>query len=139
MARSAHPRATVLIVEDDEPTLETFACILADDGYAVRAATNAEAGLAEIGRSHPDAVLLDLHMPTVDGLAYLRHIRSEPGHADVPVAILTGDYFLDEHVAGELRSRGARIHIKPVWDTDLRRIVDELIESGRHRPGPHGR
>jgi hypothetical protein len=47
----------------------------------------------------------------------------------VPVAILTGDYFIDEDVAHELQGLGARIHFKPVWDEDLRRIVEDLVSQ----------
>jgi hypothetical protein len=43
------------------------------------------------------------------------------------VAIVTGDYFIDDVTAEELRERGAQIYFKPVWEDDLRRIVHESL------------
>ncbi len=53
----------------------------------------------------------------------------------LPVAILTGDYFLDEDVARELNELGARVFFKPVWEDNLLRIVGQLL-SVRRGPEP---
>lgn len=124
--QSAHP-SPVLIIDDDEHTRETYQHMLRADGYAVRSAPTVEAGLAEAGRERPAAVLLDLHMPLAGGLDCLRRLRAEPHLASIPVAIVTGDYFLDDRVAGELLALGARIHFKPLWQDDLQRLVKELL------------
>jgi DNA-binding response OmpR family regulator len=72
---------------------------------------------------------LDLHLPVRNGLDCLRSLRAAPLRLLTPVAILTGDYFLEDPVAGELEALGARIHYKPVWDTDLRQIVEALVNQ----------
>jgi DNA-binding response OmpR family regulator len=124
--QSATP-TRVLIIEDDATALEFFEQMLVDQGYTVRAMQTVEAGLAEATRHAPDAVLLDLHLPLTDGLECLRRLRAAPLNLATPVAILTGDYFMDDEVANELQTLGARIHFKPVWEEDLRRIVKELV------------
>jgi DNA-binding response OmpR family regulator len=117
----------ILVIDDDWATRETFRHMLLAEGYTVRAAPDVESGLAEAAIETPDAMLLDLRMPVVDGLECVRRIRGAQQWSAVPVAILTGDYFLEEEVAQELRDLGARIHFKPLWEDDLRRIVRELL------------
>jgi len=67
--------ATILIVDDDEGVTQTFARMLQLEGYAVRTAMTAEIGLREADAVHPDAIILDLRMPLVDGLGFLRKLR----------------------------------------------------------------
>ena len=124
-------RLRVLIIDDDASALECFEQMLLDDGYDVRALQTVEAGLAEAAVQRPDIVLLDLHMPVMDGLECLRRLRSAPLELAVPVALLTGDYFLDDDVAHELQALGARIYFKPVWETDLRQILEALVSQQR--------
>src|SRR5438046_2236301 len=93
----------ILIVDDDEGVTQTFARMLRLEGYQVRTAVSAEKGLQEADQSHPDAIILDLRMPLIDGLGFLRRLRSRNEHQTTPVAIVTGDYFLDDAVSTELR------------------------------------
>jgi DNA-binding response OmpR family regulator len=127
------PPARVLIIEDDTTTLQFFEQMLVEQGYIVRAVSTVEDGLTEADALRPDAVLLDLHLPLTDGLECLRRLRAVPQRQRVPVAILTGDYFMDDDVARELQELGAKIHYKPVWEDDLHRIVEGLVtRSDRH-------
>ena len=97
------------------------------EGYAVRTAVSGEAGLHEAEVSIPDAILLDLRMPVVDGLAFLRQLRAREHHQETPVAIVTGDYFFDDTVSNALRELGAKVYFKPVWLDDLIRITQVLV------------
>src|SRR5262245_34357987 len=98
---------TILIVDDDPSVTETFERMLRLEGYNVVTALSAEAGLAQAERASPHAIILDLRMPLTDGLQFLRILRTKPGLTSVPVAIVTGDYFLDQAVSNELRELGA--------------------------------
>src|SRR5580765_6263083 len=82
--------ATILIVDDDEGVTQTFARMLKLEGYQVRTAFNAETGLQVANEALPNAIILDLRMPLVDGLGFLRRLRSVDEHRSVPVAIVTG-------------------------------------------------
>jgi DNA-binding response OmpR family regulator len=117
----------VLVIDDDVTALECFQEMLAAEGYSVCTAESVAAGLANAAAQRPDVVLLDLHMPMTDGLEGLRQLRAEPLHLEAPVAILTGDYFLDDQIGCQLRDLGARIHFKPVWDSDLVGIIQALL------------
>ena len=118
----------ILIVDDDEGVTQTFARMLRLEGYQVRTAVNAETGLREAEDSHPDAIILDLRMPLVDGLGFLRRLREHDEHRTVPVAIVTGDYFLDEAVSTELRELGAELRFKPLWLEDLVGLARNLLK-----------
>jgi two-component system OmpR family response regulator len=119
----------ILIVDDDEGVTQTFARMLRLEGYQVRTAMTAEKGLAEAEQSHPDAIILDLRMPLVDGLGFLRRLRAQTDQRSVPVAIVTGDYFLDDTVSNELRELGAELRFKPLWLEDLVGLTRNLLRS----------
>lgn len=121
------PVSTILIVDDDEGVTQTFARMLRLEGYRVRVAMNAETGLREAENSRPDAIILDLRMPLVDGLGFLRRLRSDSNQRDTPVAIVTGDYFLDDDVSSELRNLGAELKFKPLWLEDLVGLARQLL------------
>jgi two-component system response regulator PrrA len=118
----------ILIVDDDEGVTQTFARMLRLEGYQVRTAVNAETGLREAEDGHPDAIILDLRMPLVDGLGFLRRLREHDEQRLVPVAIVTGDYFLDDAVSTELRELGAELRFKPLWLEDLVGLARNLLK-----------
>ena len=118
----------ILIVDDDEGVTQTFARMLRLEGYQVRTAVSAQTGLVEADKSHPDAIILDLRMPLVDGLGFLRTLRASEDHRTIPVAIVTGDYFLDDAVSAELRELGAELRFKPLWLEDLVGLARNLLK-----------
>lgn len=121
------PRRTVLVVDDDPSVIQTFARLLRLEGYDVVTALDAEAGLHAIATTPTDAVLLDLRMPFMDGLLFLRRLREAERHRRTPVAIITGDYFVDECVVRELRELGAVVCFKPMWLEDLLEVTEHLL------------
>ena len=119
--------STILIVDDDEGVTQTFARMLKLEGFQVRTAINAESGLKVANESQPNAIILDLRMPLVDGLGFLRRLRSQDDQRATPVAIVTGDYFLEDAVANELRELGAELRFKPLWLEDLVGLARNLL------------
>ncbi|MGE5816041.1 MAG: response regulator [Acidobacteriota bacterium] len=118
---------TILIVDDDRAVVDTFARMLKLEGFAVATAINPEAGLQIAENVRPDAIILDLRMPLVNGLQFLRQVRAKPDLAEVPVAIVTGDYFLGESTAAELKALGASVRFKPMWLEDLVALARTLL------------
>lgn len=119
---------TILIVDDDPSVTETFERMLRLEGYNVVTALSAEAGLTQAEKASPNAIILDLRMPLTDGLQFLRILRTKPGLQNVPVAIVTGDYFLDQQVSNELRDLGADLRFKPLWLEDLLALARNLLK-----------
>ena len=120
---------TILIVDDDRSVADTFARMLKLEGFGVATALSAEAGLTLARESPPDAIILDMRMPITNGLQFLRQLRSHESLSRVPVAIVTGDYFLSEPIQHELRSLGAAIRFKPLWLEDLIALAKGLINA----------
>ena len=119
--------AKILIVDDDEAVTQTFARMLRLEGYQVRTAVSAETGLRVAAESQPDAIILDLRMPLVDGLGFLRRLRALDEQRRTPVAIVTGDYFLEDTISSELRELGAELRFKPIWLEDLVGLARNLL------------
>jgi len=120
---------TVLIIDNDPGVIAIFSRMLRLGGYDVVTALTAAAGLLAFGESQPDAVLLDLRMPLVDGVAFLRRLRESEKERRTPVAVISGDYFLEEALVAELKALGAKVFFKPVWLTDLIDITRELLRD----------
>ena len=130
----------VLIIDDDERALETYRAALHLEGYEVVTAMNAVDGARQLTKSHPDAVLLDLHMQEVsEGLAFLRRLRSIDAYQTTPVAIITGDYAVDSAVESDLREYGATITLRAAGpgDHDRRSTAPSPFKAyGRARVDP---
>ena len=122
---STAPR--VLIVDDDGATADSFSRTLRLEGYEVWAALSAEEGLTLAQTHPPHAIVLDLRMPLTSGLQFLRAIRAIDGLATTPVAIVTGDYGLDDDVRDEIRALGAELRFKPIWIEELVTLARELL------------
>jgi DNA-binding response OmpR family regulator len=118
---------TILIVDDDRSVTDTFARMLKLEGFEVATAINADAGLLLADSVRPSAIILDMRMPITNGLQFLRMLRSKPHLVEVPVAIVTGDYFLSDPITQELKSLGASIRFKPLWLEDLIALAKTLV------------
>jgi two-component system KDP operon response regulator KdpE len=77
----------VLVIDDDARILKTLAVNLRARGYEVSVARTGEEGLQLAARHHPDAVILDLGLPSMDGLDVVRGLR---GWTSVPIIVLSG-------------------------------------------------
>ena len=123
------PPAKVLIIDDDEAVTQTFAGILRLEGHEVRTALDAESGLRQADALHPDAIIVDLRMPLINGLGFLYRLRSRERCKNTPVAIVTADYTLDESIPRELAELGAELHFKPLWLEDVVDLADSLLAT----------
>lgn len=97
------------------------------EGFQVETALNAESALELTANFRPDAIILDMRMPITNGLQFLRLVRAKPHLVDVPVAIVTGDYFLTDPIQQELKALGASIRFKPLWLEDLIALARALV------------
>jgi two-component system response regulator MprA len=124
--------ARILIVDDDETVLRTFAKALSLEGYDVRTAASPLVGLEEAEQNVPDAILLDLRMPFVNGFGFLYRLRALGAHRDTPVAIITGDSCIDDPALNELHDLNAEVLFKPIWLEEVLTVTRNLL--ARRRP-----
>jgi DNA-binding response OmpR family regulator len=124
----------VLIIDDDEAVTQTFAGILRLEGHEVRTALDAESGLKQADALVPDAIIVDLRMPLINGLGFLYRLRARERCKNTPVAIVTADYTLDESIPRELAELGAQLHFKPLWLEDVVDLAHSLLTVDGVRP-----
>jgi CheY-like chemotaxis protein len=79
--------ATVLVVDDEADVVDGLAATLAHRGLKVLTATSGQEALDLVEAEKPDAIVLDLSMPDIDGLGVLEQLRDWPDFADTPVFI----------------------------------------------------
>jgi two-component system response regulator MprA len=106
--------AALLLVDDDAPILRMLARTLEAEGYAVEAAADGGAALAAVERSLPDAIVLDVAMPGLDGLAVTRRLRAKG--LRVPILLLTARDAVRDRVAG--LDAGADDYLVKPFDTE---------------------
>jgi two-component system response regulator MprA len=120
----------VLVVEDDVDIAGVLRRSLDKEGYDVRIAGDGEAALQESGVFEPDAVVLDLGLPKLDGVEVCRRLREE---GDVPILVLTARDALESRVEG-LDSGADDYLVKPFERDELLARLRALM---RRRP-PRG-
>ena len=81
--------ATVLMVEDNAANMTLATFLLEQAGHTVLTATNAEAGLTLARDQHPDLILMDIHLPGMDGLAATALLKQADATRAIPVIALT--------------------------------------------------
>ncbi len=82
----------ILIVEDDQIVANIYHNKLCVEGYLAEIAGDAESGLNALRRFRPDAVILDLVLPGMNGVEFLKQMRADPDSAAVPVIVFTNTY-----------------------------------------------
>jgi two-component system nitrogen regulation response regulator NtrX len=103
MARPDSFRASVLVVDDEAAIRDSLHMILEYEGYRVDEAASGTQALVKVGERAPDAIVLDIKMPEMDGLEFLKALR-ERGY-DMPVLMISGH--ADVATAVEATRRGA--------------------------------
>jgi response regulator RpfG family c-di-GMP phosphodiesterase len=118
----------ILIVDDDATVRGVLGTLLADEGYACAAATNAEQAMSLAATDEFHLVLSDVRMPGRDGLWLLEQLRAK--RPSTPVIVLTA--FGDTEVAVDCLRRGAADYLlKPPRPTDLVRAIERALAKRR--------
>jgi two-component system response regulator MprA len=124
-------RAAILVVDDDAPIRRMLDRTLTAEGYEVRCAADGGAALASIERSVPDAVVLDVSMPGLDGLEVCRRLRGK--RLATPILLLTARDALEDRVAG-LDAGADDYLVKPFAVEELSARLRALLRRGHDVP-----
>src|SRR5229473_422454 len=120
--------ATILIVDDDKALRESLAETVTGLGHHPLSAASGQEALAKLEREAVDAILLDLHMPEMDGIEVLRRLRENPKRP--PVVILTA--FASAENTIEAMRLGAFDHLtKPIGRDDLDALLQRMLATAR--------
>ncbi len=119
----------VLVVDDDQTVRAALAVTLADLGLAVSEATAGNEALAKARVEIPDVILLDVHMPGMDGFEVLRELRESPVTRSTPVVMLTGLPVVEGEASA--MALGATHYLTKPWTIDvLEATVRVAIREG---------
>jgi two-component system, OmpR family, response regulator VicR len=119
----------ILIVEDEPDIADLVKLVLETGGHEVKTCLNPEQAFGEAKSYRPDAMLVDLLMPRLDGWAVFKMIRSDPELANIPIAILTAkSQEFDAMVGLHIMKADAYI-TKPFGKQELIDKTNELLKK----------
>jgi len=116
-------KKNILIIDDEQMVLDTFQDILEDFGYDITVALSGEEGIQKAKNRQPDLIFLDLHMPGMNGVETMYHLREL--YADVPIFIVTAFYnaFTKTLKGASMMDVPFDVFHKPIGANALRDIV----------------
>ena len=114
-AGDVEPAGEIVLIEDDRPSLDLMSAYLSGAALRVTAARDGQSGLEAVRRVRPDAVLLDIRLPGIDGWAVLQALKSDDETRGIPVIVVS---IVDERTRGVALGAAAYL-VKPVGRDDL--------------------
>jgi len=120
------PATVVLYIEDNASNVDLVAAILRHrPSVKLQGAANGESGLAMARALRPDLILLDLHLPGINGMDVLRALREDPATSSIPVVVVTADATV--HQRQRMLGAGARAYLtKPIDVHEFLSLIDGL-------------
>jgi two-component system response regulator VicR len=120
--------AKVLIVEDERTLNEAYELVLKREGHDVYVAYNGEEALKAFKEHTPELVLLDLRMPKMDGVEFLKQLKLEKNHPDIKIIIFSN--YDDQKEIDSAFEHGANRYILKAWSSpkELAKVVGETLE-----------
>lgn len=123
----------ILVVEDNEGNLELIRVVLEMAGYEVIGASSADVGLLAARKAHPDLILMDMHLPGMDGYEATRIIKGDKELKHIPVIAVTA--VTDRTDEERVRACGCEGFIaKPVDTRSLAAQIAEFMKPGGVEP-----
>jgi CheY-like chemotaxis protein len=120
--------ATVLIVEDELDLLFTIALSLELNGYQVVKASSGEEALQVVQSQNPDAIVLDIRLPGIDGWEVLHQLTEMGCFPQTPVVLLSAQ--VDAATAARAVQLGVHAHLaKPFSATELSGVLARLVSA----------
>lgn len=126
----------VLVTDDDRSIVELLARTLRQRGYAVMAAYDGKEAMAAVARKRPDAILLDIRMPVMDGYEVLEALKTNPETRDIPVVIMSA-YQIDRNRASVL-DLATQLIGKPFDVEEFVAHIEEVISESEAAPSSVG-
>lgn len=118
---------TILVIDDEAFVRETISDYLSDSGFEILGAGDGQEGLEIFRKNDPDAVLVDLNMPKVDGFEVLKAISAES--PDTPIIVVSGAGLIQDAIKA-VRLGAWDFVTKPIVDLN---ILEHALGQGLER------
>ena len=118
----------VLVIEDEAVLRLLLTAAFGDEGFDVRAAANGREGLQILAGWQPGIIVLDLHMPVMDGPSFCAEQRRSSSLADIPVLLVSAATDLERQAA---RLETAGVITKPYDVDELIKTVNQILATER--------
>lgn len=131
-------KSRILVVDDDSAILELLRILLESEGYQVQTFDSGPAALRNALNHPPDAAIIDLMMPGMNGLDLIQALRYDPRTHQLPVLICSAYYGDLRHVTAELRQRNTSCLRKPFQIQELLDRLANMVATrkrGRRKNG----
>ena len=123
----ANSHKSILVVEDDPELAEVYQTLLIEAEYDVKVAHNGKEALRMVDEHKPQLILLDLRMPVMDGVEFLKQYDVKDAHKDVKVIVFS-NYDMQEEIDDAYRL-GADRYVLKAWASprELLQIVQDSV------------
>ncbi len=126
---AAYHQRLVHYIEDNETNVEVMRGMLQRRPQVqLSVSMNGLDGLAAIRQRRPSLILLDMHLPDIDGLELLRHLQSDDSLCSIPVVVVSADATAS-HIEAALTAGAAQYITKPVNLAGFLAVLDELLDQ----------
>jgi len=115
----------VLVVDDEDMTRQMIVMLLTMDGHQSVEAENGVEALEQVAKHHPDAIILDVMMPEMDGITMCKKLRANPATASIPVLMLSGRSQINAEQEG--LEAGANAYMKKPMDPNEMLVILKKI------------
>ncbi len=118
------PRNSVLVLEDDHDVAQTIGELIEDSGHRAICVANGREALAVLEQERPCLMLVDVFMPIMNGIEFLRVVKARASLADIPRVIMTA---ANDHMIGV--KEDVSVLYKPVDFDALKRMLEKYCQA----------
>ena len=128
---AAPGRNSVLVLEDDRDVAQTIGELIEDQGYRAICVDNGREALAVLEHERPCLMLIDVFMPVMNGIEFLRVVKARASLADIPRVVMTA---ANDHMIGV--KEDVSVIYKPVDFEALKRILEKYCQPAQKTQRP---
>lgn len=128
--------ATILVVEDHAMSRQMLSTLLGNMGYHVLEAADGVEALALAQSDHPDLIISDILMPTIDGMEFVRQLRTGAATVETPVIFYTATFRLPEALRSDEMFKTCRVIPKPSDPAIILQTINEMLKNTPASPAP---
>lgn len=112
----------ILVVDDEAAIRDLLVELFSDEGYQVRAASNGRAAVAMVLDEPPDLIVMDVMMPELDGPETMKHLRTFPDLAHVPIILMSAAWHVSSDGTGDVAFIPKPFNLDDVLDVVARML-----------------